>query len=86
MSTLQLELEDDLAAVMRSLNQPLQRAARELIVLELYRRGSLSGGRAAELLGMPRDEFIGFASRIGIAYLDLTADEWEHERRASQAI
>jgi hypothetical protein len=50
------------------LQRPAKEAARELIVLELYRQGEVSSGRAAELLGMEREEFIQirYASKRGI--------------------
>jgi predicted HTH domain antitoxin len=86
MSTLKPELEDDLAALLQSLNQPLERAVREILVLELYRRGSISSGKAAELLGLPRADFIRHASSLGIAYLALTEDEWKAERAGSDSL
>ena len=86
MTTIQLSLEDDLVALLRQSNQPVQRAARELIVLELYRRATISSGKAAELLGMSRRQFIEHASNLGIAYYDMTEDEWEAERMRSDSL
>src|ERR1051326_1973745 len=83
MSTVQLELEDDLVALLQQNNQPLQQAAKELIVLELYRRGTLSSGKAAELFGMPRWEFVRYAADLGIPYFEKREDEWEAERANS---
>jgi predicted HTH domain antitoxin len=80
MSTIRLELEEELVALLHQLNQPIERAARELIVLELYRRGTISSGKAAQLLSMSRLEFIHYASHLGIPYFALTEDEWETER------
>ena len=84
MSTVRLDLEEDLVALLHQLNQPVQRAARELILLELYRRGAISSGKAAELLGMSRWEFIRHASHLGIPYFAMTEDEWEAERKRSE--
>ncbi|HVR75820.1 MAG TPA: UPF0175 family protein [Planctomycetota bacterium] len=75
MTTLNLKLEDDLAALLLSVNQPLERPVRDILVLEFYRRGLISSGKAAELLGLPRTDFIRHASSLGIAYLALTEDE-----------
>ncbi len=86
MGTVTVEVDDELAALLRQLNQSVEIAARELIVLELYRRGSVSSGKAAELLGMPRSAFIYHASRLGIPYFRMTAEEWEAERRASESV
>ena len=75
-SAVSIQVEDDLAALLSSSNQSLEQTARELMVLELFRRGTVSSGKAAEMLGMSRFEFIRYASRLGIAFFDLTEDEW----------
>ena len=49
MSGERIGFDEDLAAVLRRLSQPLEDAARELMVFELYRLGEISRGRAAEL-------------------------------------
>ena len=64
---------------------PGEQAARELIVLELYRQGEASSGKAAELLGMERGEFIRYASARGIPYLQLSGEELRREAEDSQA-
>jgi predicted HTH domain antitoxin len=51
--------------------------------LELYRRRVISSGRAAELLAMPREEFIRYASRLGIPYIDLDEVELTRELEAA---
>ena len=80
MSKVTIELDEDLAAVLHQTNQPVQEAGREMIVLELYRRGTISSGKAAELLGMQRIDFIKHASRLGIPFFDMTEDEWAAEQ------
>jgi len=70
-------------ALLRSQNQPVQQAVREMLVLELYRRGTISSGKGAQLLGMSRPQFIAFASHLGIAFFDMTEDEWVQERGLS---
>jgi predicted HTH domain antitoxin len=86
MSIVQLELEDELMALLRQTNEPVQHVVRELIVLELYRRGTISSGKAAELLGMQRFAFVEHASRLGIPYFDMTEDEWKAECEASKRL
>ena len=86
MSSVTLELDEELVAVLREQDQPVERAARELIVLELYRRGAMSGGKAARLLGMPRLDFIRHASGLGIPYFQMSEDEWEAELRRIEAV
>ena len=77
--TVELELEDDLLGLLQ-LDQPLHKSIRELIVLELYRQAKMSSGKAGQLLGMNRFEFIRYASRLGIPYFEMTEDEWEAEK------
>jgi predicted HTH domain antitoxin len=63
----------------RSSSDPRSQAARELIVLELYRQGEVSSGRAAQLLSKEREEFIRYASERGIPYFQLDDDELQRE-------
>lgn len=86
MTSAHLDLNQQLIPILNQLNQPLPEAVNELIVLELYRRGVLSSGKAGEFLGMPRFEFIHFASRLGIAYFDLLPNEWESELERSRFV
>ena len=86
MSTISIDLEEDLVALLRQSNQPVERATLELIVLELYRRGAISSGKAAQLLGMSRLEFIQYASRLGIPYFSMAEDEWKNERTQSERL
>jgi len=75
-----------LVALLRPLNQPIKRTVRELIVLELYRRGMISSGKAAELLEMSRWAFIHHASQLGIPYFSMSEDEWAAERTRSETL
>jgi predicted HTH domain antitoxin len=84
MNTISIDLEEDVVALLRQSNQPVERTVRELIALELYRRGAISSGKAAPLLGMSRVEFIQYASRIGIPFFAMAEDEWEEERSRSE--
>jgi predicted HTH domain antitoxin len=68
------------------LHRPVKEAARELIVLELYRQGEASSGKAAELLGMERGEFIRYSSARGIPYLQISGEELRREVEDSQAL
>jgi len=86
MSHVSVELDDELVEVIRPLNASLSAAARELMVLELYRRSSVSAGKAAESLHITKPEFLQRASRCGVPYFSLTVDEWEAERRQSEQL
>jgi len=86
MSSVMVEIDEPLAALLHLTKQPVQEAAREMIVLELYRRGVISSGKGAELLGTSRLDFIQHASRLGIPYIDMTEDEWAAEKAASESL
>jgi predicted HTH domain antitoxin len=79
MAAVQVELDQDLVALLEARQRPVRQAARELIVLELYREGDLSSGRAAEVLGISREEFIRYASERGIPYFQVEAEELRRE-------
>lgn len=77
MSMTSVDVGEPLAALLRGLDQSPDRAARELIVLELYRRGAVSGGWAAELLGMSRLAFMEHTSKLGIAVFTYIGDGFD---------
>jgi predicted HTH domain antitoxin len=86
MGGVQVELEQDLVDLLEELQRPVQQAARELIVLELYRQGEISSGKAAELLGLGREQFIRQASERGIPYFQLDGEELQRELDASKKL
>lgn len=69
------EVLDALAATYQNNADVIKEAA----VLELYREGRISAGKAAETLEMDRFEFIRYAGRKGIPYLRMSPDELENE-------
>jgi predicted HTH domain antitoxin len=84
MASTTLEIGEDLGALLAALGQPVERTAREMIVLELFRRGTISSGKAAELLRMPRAELIHRASDLGIPFMRFNDQEWEAEIEESR--
>ncbi len=86
MTTISLALEDEIAALLRERHQAMEQSARELIILELYRRGAISSGKAAQLLDMTRWELVRYASRLGIPFFDMTDDEWKSEREMARTL
>lgn len=82
MSVIHLEVDEDLAALLGSSPEQVERSALEKIVLELYRSRELSAGRAAEFLELDKFAFIRWAGERGIPYFDMTSEEWQQELRA----
>ena len=79
MSTANIEVDEELIGILRELQQPVEKAATELIVLELYRLGKISSGRAAAILHTSRLDFIQHAAELGIPYIRLTAEDLDSE-------
>jgi len=79
MNSATLNLGEELTGFLATLGEPIEQAAREMIVFELYRRGLVSSGKGAELMGIPRLEFIQRTSDLGIPYFRFTDDEWQAE-------
>lgn len=80
-----LDLGEDLTGFLATLGQPIGQTAREMIVFELYRRSLVSSGKAAELLAIPRLDFIQRASESGIPYFRFTESEWQADESAHPA-
>lgn len=59
--------------------------ARELLVIDLVRQGSISQGKAAELLGIPRDEMIDLAGKYEISAGGESAEELLRQITAIEA-
>jgi hypothetical protein len=76
-----VQIDDELAAVMRKVEESIEEFTRETIVLELHRRSVISSGKAAQLLGMARLDYIRFSGKHGIPYIDMTPEEFDAEMR-----
>ena len=50
-----------------------------LLIYPSIANNTISHGRAAELLGMPKMELINLYGSMGIPYLDMTDEEFEEE-------
>ena len=79
MSEIRIEIDEDVLGLLGESTEQIERHALEMIVLELYRRHTISAGRAAMLLGMDKLSFIRWSGSLGIPYLDLTAEELREE-------
>ena len=75
MSTLTIELPEDLNVALQRSPRELAQDVRLAAAIDWYRRGLISQGRAAEVAGIPRADFIdALASRkIEVVQVDLEA-------------
>jgi predicted HTH domain antitoxin len=74
-------LDDELAALIEG-EKPLDEATREALVLDLFRRRKVSTGKACELLGLDREDFVHRAAELGIPVYLTTEKEWEADMAA----
>ena len=84
MSSVTIEIPEHVAALMKGL--PIEKIALEAIVLDLYRRAAISSGKAAQLLGMSRIEFIQSSGRLGIPSIHMTPEEFAAEVAAAKTL
>ncbi len=78
-------LDDELAAILAGENGSIQAAAREALVMELFRRGRLSIGKACELLRLTREAFAQRATDLGIPYFLMNKADWVAELATIEA-
>ena len=79
---LEVTLPKDLFSMLGFSQSEVAEAVKEFSVLGLYLEHKISAGKAAELLGIQKREFIRLLARRGIPYLDYSKDELEEEFRA----
>jgi predicted HTH domain antitoxin len=72
-------LDEDLAALIEG-EKSLDEAAREALVMDLFRRRKVSTGKACELLGLDRLDFIRRANEHDVPVYLTTEEEWEREK------
>jgi predicted HTH domain antitoxin len=90
MATVQVDLPEDLlqaANVNAKTHSPAStsREVAKLLALELYREGSVSPGRAAELCDVSQAESIQFAAEREVS-LHYTLDDLEQDRKTIESL
>jgi predicted HTH domain antitoxin len=80
---LELTLSKDLYSRLGFTKREAEEAIKEFSVFGLYMEHKISAGKAAELLGIRKSEFIRLMARKGIPYFDYCEEELENEFRAA---
>lgn len=75
--TVELELPRDLLGALEVVEHELGPELKRLIALRLFQEERISSGKAAELLGLSKAEFIDLLGRHGIAHFTETPGEVE---------
>jgi predicted HTH domain antitoxin len=74
MPQLAIECPDELLAPLGQTQDDLSKLAQEAFLVRLYHLGAISSGRAAEVLQVPRREFLEILGRYGISIFDDQVD------------
>lgn len=77
-------MDDELAALLER-ERPLEQTTREMLVMELFRLGKISTGKACELLGLERMDFVRRANELNVPVYLATEKEWEADLAALDA-
>ena len=79
MATLTIDLPDDVYSALRRSPREVQGDVRLAAAIDWHRRGMISQGRAAELAGIPRADFIDALAARGMEVFAVDAEELEAE-------
>ena len=82
MATVNVELSAELVSAAKLDQGNVSREAAKLIALELFREGTVSLGRAAELCATPLAAFMDFATAHGVPSLNYGTEQLEEDRRS----
>ena len=78
-----LELPEELARKLDPSGSDLPGRIRETLALDLFRRGAISTGKGAQLLGVSKRKFRALLHERGIPYFNLTAEELRADVQAA---
>lgn len=86
MAVISMEIPDEMAtfAVPAGREEQLQRNA--MILYPYIRNGSISHGRAAEILGIFKMDLITLYGSMGLPYIEMTDEELEDELKMVQCL
>jgi predicted HTH domain antitoxin len=83
--TLEIPYPEDLPKALGATPEEFERELRFLVSAKLYEMGRISSGRAAELIGIDRVEFLEDLGRYRISVLNYSLEELEQEIREARA-
>ena len=84
MSLITIECPDSILQALQETPEEFAREARLLLAVKLYEIGRLSSGRAAELAGMIRVQFLEVLKSYKVPVLNLTREELEKDFQSAQ--
>lgn len=79
MQTLTLHIPDEVAFSLKGSPEHLSERISQMAAVKLYELGQLSSGRAAQLAGVSRVEFLQTLGRFGVSPFRLSAEELDED-------
>jgi len=79
MEKLTLEIPEEVLISLKESPQEFSKSILILSAVKLYELGKLSSGRAAQLAGLTRVEFLQSLSRFNVPVFDLSSEELERD-------
>jgi predicted HTH domain antitoxin len=78
-SRIQVDIPDEVLISLKETSESLARELRMAAAVKWYELGKLSSGRAAQLAGMSRIEFLLALERYQVSPFNLTTEQLEHD-------
>ena len=82
LTTIPIVVPKDMASFVETSDQEAMMERNAMILYPYIKNFIISHGRAAEMLGMNKIDLIEFYARVGLPYLDHTAEDIEEELTA----
>jgi predicted HTH domain antitoxin len=76
---IQLDIPDEVLLSLEETPETLAQEVRVAAAVKLYELGKLSSGRAAQLAGMPRVEFLMVLGRYQVSPFSVIQEQLEHD-------
>ena len=86
MTTVSFDVPSELAELLKSHSSQDQFERNAMLILPFVQDLTISHGRAAEILGVPKLDLITFYGKLGLPYLDMNEDELKAERGVFQRL
>lgn len=77
--TFKIEFGSDIISLVTKRREEAPQRVKEMVVIELFREGKISTGKAAQILGMKRVDFISLLSHLGVPYFHQDKEELTKE-------